>query len=77
MWAVKVDMVLDQRSLMVLKIPRKCYEQSVNYFFKQWGGVCKSKTGRMLNGRTYDEFPDTVQYPMADLAARRMQATTV
>ncbi len=61
----------------VLNILRQCHEQSVKFFFKQWGGVRKSKTGRMLNGRTYDEFPDTVQYPMADLAARRMQATTV
>jgi protein gp37 len=61
----------------VLNILRQCREQGVKFFFKQWGGVHKSKTGRLLNGRTYDEFPDTVQYPMADLAARRMQATTV
>ena len=29
----------------------------VPFFFKQWGGKRKSKTGRKLNGRTYDEMP--------------------
>ena len=27
------------------------------FFFKQWGGVRKSKTGRTLDGRTWDEVP--------------------
>jgi len=34
--------------------------QGVKFFFKQWGGVRKSKTGRILDGRTYDEFPELV-----------------
>jgi protein gp37 len=29
----------------------------VAFFFKQWGGVNKKKTGRELGGRTYDEMP--------------------
>jgi protein gp37 len=29
----------------------------VPFFFKQWGGVNKRKTGRTLNGRTFDEMP--------------------
>ncbi len=37
----------------------QCKAQRVPFFFKQWGGVNKSKTGRMLNGRTYDEYPST------------------
>lgn len=28
------------------------------FFFKQWGGKNKKKNGRLLNGRTYDEYPD-------------------
>ncbi len=32
-------------------------EQSIPFFFKQWGGVNKGKAGRVLGGRTYDEFP--------------------
>ena len=29
----------------------------VPFFFKQWGGVQKSRTGRLLDGRTWDEMP--------------------
>ena len=58
----------------VLNILRQCREQRVKFFFKQWGGVHKSKTGRLLDGRTYDEFPDAVKNPIADLATRRTQS---
>lgn len=34
-----------------------CIVQGVPFFFKQWGGVQKSKFGRELDGRTWDEFP--------------------
>lgn len=34
-----------------------CIEQNVPFFFKQWGGVNKSKTGRILDDREYNEFP--------------------
>jgi protein gp37 len=27
------------------------------FFFKQWGGVQKHRTGRELFGRTFDEMP--------------------
>jgi hypothetical protein len=29
----------------------------VPFFFKQWGGAMKSRTGRVLGGRTWDETP--------------------
>jgi protein gp37 len=35
-----------------------CQKASIPFFFKQWGGVRKSETGRRLDGRTYDEFPE-------------------
>jgi protein gp37 len=41
----------------VRSIRRQCREFRVPFFFKQWGGVRKSETGRELDGRTYDEFP--------------------
>ena len=34
-----------------------CERQEVAFFFKQWGGKRKKKTGRMLGDRTYDEYP--------------------
>jgi hypothetical protein len=30
----------------------------VKFFFKQWGGARKHLTGRTLDGRIYNEFPD-------------------
>jgi protein gp37 len=41
----------------VVSIRRQCREQGVPFFFKQWGGVRKAKNGRLLDGRTYDEYP--------------------
>ena len=41
----------------VVGIARQCSERGVPFFFKQWGGVRKHATGRLLNGRTYDDFP--------------------
>jgi len=35
----------------------KSVESGTPYFFKQWGGNNKKRTGRLLDGRTWDEFP--------------------
>ncbi len=35
----------------------QCVSKKVPFFFKQWGGINKKKTGRMLDGRTWDEMP--------------------
>jgi protein gp37 len=37
---------------------KQCRKYGVRFFFKQWGGVRKNQTGRLLDGRTYDEFPE-------------------
>jgi protein gp37 len=41
----------------VRDIRNQCYKAEVAFFFKQWGGVRKKKTGRHLDGKTYSEFP--------------------
>lgn len=41
----------------VEQILAQCESAGVPMFFKQWGGVNKKKTGRILNGRTYDHLP--------------------
>ena len=41
----------------VLDIQQQCTKNTVAFFFKQWGGTNKKKTGRTLNGKTYDEMP--------------------
>jgi protein gp37 len=53
-------------------ILENCRRADVAFFFKQWGGVNKARTGRELNGRTYDEWPlpatrrDRVELSMID-----------
>jgi protein gp37 len=41
----------------VREIRDRCISARVAFFFKQWGGVLKSKTGRTLDGRKWDELP--------------------
>jgi len=50
-------------------IQRQCQEQSVQFFFKQWGGWgadgkrrSKKANGRLLDGRTWDQMPEPVAY---------------
>jgi protein gp37 len=49
----------------VLDIRDQCQEAGVAFFFKQWGGVFKSRTGRELEGRTWDEMPREHGYATA------------
>lgn len=41
----------------VRDIRDRCTKANVPFFFKQWGGVRKSRLGRILDGRTWDEMP--------------------
>lgn len=41
----------------VLEIREQCQNFDVPFFFKQWGGFNKKKTGRLLEGKTWDEMP--------------------
>ena len=43
----------------VLEIRNICEQHDVPFFFKQWGGVNKKKTGRVLEGRTYSQMPQS------------------
>jgi protein gp37 len=54
----------------VRRIRDRCEESGVPFFFKQWGGVRKKKTGRVLDGRTYDELPPRMAIPVPPAANR-------
>ncbi len=41
----------------VRRVRAECRVHNIPFFFKQWGGVRKSETGRTLDGTTYDEYP--------------------
>ena len=55
----------------VESVRRQCAREGVPFFFKQWGGFQKSKSGRLLNGKTYDEFPVRQTNSFPALAERR------
>ena len=41
----------------VRDIREQCLAASVPFFFKQWGGVNKKRSGRLLDGRIWDQMP--------------------
>jgi protein gp37 len=41
----------------VLELRDQCHRARVPFFFKQWGGANKKRTGRTLEGRVWDEMP--------------------
>lgn len=63
------------KAAWVRSIRAQCRAAGVAFFFKQWGGVRKSTTGRSLDGRTYDEFPDKVRIavPTSDVRREKLE----
>jgi protein gp37 len=57
----------------VESIRDQCVDANVAFFFKQWGGVNKKKTGRELDGRTWDEMP-SAKSPTRGKARRATQS---
>jgi protein gp37 len=43
--------------IWALDLRDQCHAAGVPFFFKQWGGWNKKKTGRLLEGRLWDELP--------------------
>lgn len=44
----------------VIDVRDRCSCQAIPFFFKQWGGVFRSRSGRSLDGRTWDDMPASV-----------------
>ncbi len=59
------------REEWVVDVRDACHASGVPFFFKQWGGVRKGKSGRMLQGKTCDEVPTRSDRPMPGLKERR------
>lgn len=45
----------------IIEIRDRCVESGVPFFFKQWGGRNKKAAGRLLQGRTWDEMPSSLE----------------
>jgi protein gp37 len=66
----------------VTSIRDQCRENKIPFFFKQWGGVRKSETGRELEGRIYDGLPVRVERPvmapqMCDAMASEIESSFI
>ena len=48
----------------VLDIRDQCLQYEIPFFFKQWGGVNKKRAGRELDGKTWNNMPETEIMPM-------------
>lgn len=44
----------------VIDIRNDCIRNTIPFFFKQWGGKNKKKTGRELEGRCWDQLPRSI-----------------
>lgn len=55
----------------VRAIRDQCIAAGVAFHFKQWGGVNKKRTGRILDGRTWDEWPNLAS-PSSKAGVSRM-----
>jgi protein gp37 len=40
-----------------------CQRQGVAFFFKPWGGARKKSTGRLLDGRVWEDYPAGIEAP--------------
>jgi len=47
------------RAEWAVDVRDQCLDAEVPFFFKQWGGVNKKKTGRILDGRIWNDMPLT------------------
>lgn len=46
----------------VIHIRDYCLKNNIPFFFKQWGGVNKKKTGRLLENELWNEYPNFKSY---------------
>jgi protein gp37 len=51
----------------VREIREACRRAGAAFFFKQWGGKNKAASGRLLEGKTWDEFPITASSSKCEL----------
>jgi protein gp37 len=65
------------REEWAISIRDQCASARVPFFFKQWGGVRKKRRGRLLQGRTYDEYPVRIAVPIPERESCWMHAESI
>ena len=67
----------DMEESWVIAIRDQCLKAKVPFFFKQWGGVQKSKNGRLLQGKTYDAMAPVTMNPVLSKIKREAELMQV
>jgi protein gp37 len=67
-------MVREDRADWVREVRDQCVSKRVSFFHKQWGGPRPDSGGRVLDGRTWDEFP---RMPVGGAANYRLAAKSL
>ena len=53
----------------VRNLRQMCIAEGVAFFFKQWGGTRKKRSGRSLDGVEWDQMPNRTQPPLVSITA--------
>jgi protein gp37 len=56
-------LVRPMQTQWVAELHDACERQGVAFFFKQWGGTRKKRTGRLFMDRTWDDYPSVTSSP--------------
>ena len=64
------------REEWILSLRDQCLAAKVPFFFKQWGGTRKKRTGRLLHGRTWDELPGGLPIALTDSLPAESQSAS-
>lgn len=65
------------REEWVASLKEQCQHSGIPFFFKQWGGRQKSRNGRLLQGRTYDDMPTHAALYSIRPASRELENSSV
>ena len=52
---------------------RRCGDEGVAFFFKQWGGASPKSNGRELDGRLWDDYPGAEGWPPDAISSLRLR----
>jgi protein gp37 len=44
----------------VIDVRNQCVDAGIPFFFKQWGGTNKKKTGKLLDGKVWNQMPASI-----------------
>ena len=63
--------------IWICELRDKCKQNEVAFFFKQWGGRTPKARGRLLDGRTWDEYPNLASHSRNPIAKAQLYPLSI